>query len=126
MTTDKRSSEDDLELFFSAARQHRTEPDAELLARVMAASEEALADFEQTAQSSEVTVRSRGLASWIAAIGGWPAAAGLSTATVAGLWIGIAPPADLVLVAQSVLDTQDFSLSEMVPDASFGLTAGSL
>jgi hypothetical protein len=29
---------------------------------------------------------------WLAAIGGWPAAAGLATATVAGLWIGYAQP----------------------------------
>jgi hypothetical protein len=32
---------------------------------------------------------------WQAAIGGWPALAGLAAATLAGVWIGAAPPAGL-------------------------------
>lgn len=39
------------------------------------------------------------LGQMLAAIGGWPAMAGLATAGVAGLWIGIAPPAALADVA---------------------------
>lgn len=46
---------------------------------------------------------SRGLgATLLDAIGGWPSAGGLAMATVAGLWIGVAPPAALAGVTDAL------------------------
>ncbi|MDV7144231.1 dihydroorotate dehydrogenase [Tropicimonas sp. TH_r6] len=50
--------------------------------------------------------RSRGLlTSLLEAIGGWPAVAGLATATVAGVWIGYNPPAAFDELTLTVLDS---------------------
>ena len=40
-------------------------------------------------------------------IGGWPALGGLAAAGVAGLWIGVAPPADVESFAASLLGTSE-------------------
>ena len=91
------------------ARQAPT-PDDALLQRIMADADGVIADQQP---SPTKPVQSGGVfADILAALGGWTAVAGLSTAAVAGLWIGVAPPgalsdfSDLVLpsVSASALD----------------------
>ncbi|MGR3455111.1 hypothetical protein [Pseudooceanicola sp.] len=65
-------------------------PDA-LMARMLADAEAAQ---DARAQAVAPAPQRRGrLARAFAGIGGWPALAGFATATVAGIWIGISPPA---------------------------------
>lgn len=94
--TDKRIVYDaDLEDLFAAARAAPIKPDQDLLARIMAD-----ADAELPTSPWAVTVpepaRRAGIAGrfrdWVGAIGGWPAAAGLASAAVAGLAIGFGSP----------------------------------
>jgi hypothetical protein len=76
----------DLAPWFEAARADGPEPSDALMARV-------LADAE--ALQPRPADPPRGGGAWAEVwrlLGGWPAAAGLAAAGVAGLWIGAAPP----------------------------------
>jgi len=90
---------DFLDDFFAAARKTRPEPGADLLARVQA---DALA-MQPVAGARAAPARPGLWAQIVAALGGWPAVAGLATATVAGVWIGVAQPAGLADSLSAVL-----------------------
>ena len=85
-----RRDDDDagLTAFFDAARTMSPEPDAALLARIL--------DDAETAQISARPARlRRNRPDWSAiwrTFGGWPSMAGLTAATAAGIWIGVAAP----------------------------------
>lgn len=85
MTTDDKI----LEAAFVQARMQDAVPSEALLDRIMLDADSVLAD------STPVLERPRqGFgAVLLDAIGGWPSFSGLAAATVAGLWIGVAPPA---------------------------------
>ncbi|WP_224825847.1 hypothetical protein [Cognatishimia sp. MH4019] len=83
MTTDQN---DPLEGFFEAARDDAPQPSDILQARILADADAALA-----ANAPPVRRRNR-LRDVLQGLGGWPAMAGLVTATMAGVWIGISPP----------------------------------
>lgn len=100
MTDPKSNMLDDL---FAEARELAPKPSAALVARV-------LADAESPRTATPI--RKRGLMErMFDMIGGWPAAGGLLAATIAGLWIGVAPPASV----------EDFSASLMGDPVSVGL-----
>ncbi|MGQ0565527.1 MAG: dihydroorotate dehydrogenase [Gemmobacter sp.] len=80
-------TDDDLDDLFAAARADAARPSDGLMARVLAD-----ADALQPQRRAPARPRFR-LSALIAALGGMGAMAGLATATVAGLWIGLAPPA---------------------------------
>lgn len=110
--TDKRPlDEAELDALFSAAAQDRPTPSDDLMARIMA---DAQAEIPSPRAALPVASRQGWFASVVAAIGGWPAAAGLATAAVTGLVIGLVPPdsllelADDYLVASSVFEFDDF------------------
>ena len=63
-----------------------------------------------------------GLRGVFAALGGWPAVAGLSAAAVTGLWIGVAPPEELSTTAQMVWG-EDITLA-FEPDLGTDLFPG--
>lgn len=103
--TDKRETDEDdlmLEAHFAAARAADLGPSDALMARVMA---DAIAE-QEAAQAvpaaGRVAPERVGLRGVFRALGGWPAVAGLSCATLAGIWIGVAPPEALAVTAQSV------------------------
>ncbi|MFN3824174.1 MAG: dihydroorotate dehydrogenase [Pseudorhodobacter sp.] len=54
--------------------------------------------------------------SMLAAIGGGQALAGLSTAAVAGLWLGLAAPAPVAALTETVWPGQGLDLVELLPD----------
>lgn len=86
-------SERDLDALFEAARAHSPAPSEAFLARVVAdAAAVDAARRQSAAQAAAQPGARRGLRDRLQAIGGWPALAGLATATVAGLWIGYAAP----------------------------------
>lgn len=77
---------DPLTGFFDAARDAVPQPDAALHARIMADADAVLKARAPSVPRPSVW---RGI---LAALGGWPTFAGLATATVAGVWIGVSPP----------------------------------
>lgn len=86
----------ELELYFRAARTTSPDPSDDLMARVL--SDAAL--VQAFAPGIVVTPPEPEAATslwrqFLNAIGGWSGMAGLCTATVAGLWIGISPPVAL-------------------------------
>lgn len=91
---DKRELDDlELDALFASARGQDTLPSGDLMERVLA---DALA-VQTLAQAAAVPVapRRRWWQAALAAVGGWPAMAGLATAGVAGIWIGVSPPESL-------------------------------
>ncbi|RVT86711.1 dihydroorotate dehydrogenase [Rhodobacteraceae bacterium CCMM004] len=83
----------DLEALFGAARRSPPAASDAFLARLAADADAACP--APPARRTRRILRGR-LGVLVAAIGGWPAVAGLASAAVAGLWIGMAAP-DLVL-----------------------------
>ncbi|MCZ0811775.1 MAG: hypothetical protein ACQEVT_00785 [Pseudomonadota bacterium] len=113
--------------YFEAGRSHGAQPSGALLARVLADATQAQAAQAAMAMSPGAEpARQAGL--WqqvLRGLGGWPALAGLATATVAGIWIGFSPasgidayldPADPAYVVD--LDPwQTFDLASMTEGA---------
>ena len=79
------NDEDILEDFFASARAKTPSPDTDLVARV-------LKDADAVQNVAHAPGRRQIKRGWLPAIGGWPALAGLATATVAGVTIGLADP----------------------------------
>ncbi|TKD13863.1 hypothetical protein FBT96_18620 [Rhodobacter capsulatus] len=91
--------EADLERFFRAARTAAPAPSGDFLTRLATQAE--AAQRKPVPPRPALPVRRRGLVSALAAaLGGWAAlggfAGGMATATVAGLWIGLAGAPTLV------------------------------
>lgn len=79
-------NDDMLDDLFATARAVAPDPSDELVARVLA----------DAGSISQPPVAQRGLwAPLLDMIGGWPAMGGLAAATIAGIWIGVAPPASV-------------------------------
>ncbi len=91
------SSEKDLDMLFEQARSAPPEPSHDFLARVLSDAE-AMQPAPAGVMSAPVVKRSA-IGAFFAglgdAIGGWPAVAGLATAAVTGVYIGISPPQSL-------------------------------
>ncbi len=120
----------DLEAFFQAARDESPDPSADLMARILAdaydVQDQHTAETILTAADPVVTTAPRGvMASILRAIGGWPALAGLATATVAGVWIGYNPPAVFDTLTLDLLDSSyGISMGSVYTDTEFLLTEG--
>jgi hypothetical protein len=99
-------NDDMLDDLFAQARAVKTAPSDDLMARVL---EDADAVQPKLAVMSAPQV---GLwARLMDAIGGWPAVSGLAAATVAGVWVGVAPPASVEdLTASFIGDEVSISL----------------
>ena len=88
--TNKKSDDKLLEAMFAQARTPDLTPSEGLLDRIMMDADSVLAE----AAPAVATRPRQGLGAMLLdIIGGWPSFSGLAAATVAGLWIGIAPPA---------------------------------
>lgn len=94
---------DDLDRLFAEARAEQHLPGDDLMARLMA---DAARNAPLRAAPIGPEKRFGGVMGFLAALGGWPALGGLAMATLAGLWIGIAPPESLNDFAASVLGEQ--------------------
>lgn len=89
----------DLDDLFASARAAGPMPSAALVARIEA-------DALAVQQARQVPLRAPAprsrLSGWIAALGGSGVMAGLATATLAGLWLGVVQPAPVSAVTQSL------------------------
>lgn len=98
--TDGRDDDLDLERFFRAARASAPEPSEAFLTRLAAQGAAEQARIVPRALPLRAQKRRGIMAALAAALGGWAAlggmAGGLATATVAGLWIGLAGTPTLV------------------------------
>ncbi|MEL7461775.1 MAG: dihydroorotate dehydrogenase [Pseudomonadota bacterium] len=102
--------DDPLDTFFSAARAAQAKPGADLTARVLADAAAMQPAPQTVSKAVSKTPASPVKPGWLSALGGWPALAGLVTATVAGVSIGVADPTyvgDLAFSGFS--DAYDFS-----------------
>ena len=102
-------SDQELEAFFSALRDEPADASPELLARIVAdaydAQDALIASVTEPTVTRSVPAREGWLGRLLGAIGGWPAAAGLATVVMAGLWIGYNPPVVLDDLALALLDS---------------------
>jgi hypothetical protein len=116
-------NDSDLDDIFAEARVTMAGPSPDLMARVLAD-----AEAHQPATPGlrrAVPPPRQGLwAAMMAAIGGGAALAGLSTATVAGLWIGFAQPTTLLNVTDSFLPTETLESVDLLPSFDTILTEG--
>lgn len=127
MTTHDRTAEKDdafLDALFEEAKGARGDaPDVspDLMARILADAEAVQAGFAPPPARAARPERP-GLFRQISnALGGWPALAGLATASVCGLWLGISPPEGLRDMA-SLYVTGDETLLD--PISGFDLDLG--
>jgi len=107
MTDKTELHDDDLSAYFDAARALGPTPSPGLLARVEA---DADATLRVSLSDSAAARRPVGL---FATLGGWPAIAGLATATVAGFWFGYADPQITSLTAG--LAASDYDVGAFLP-----------
>lgn len=107
-----------LEAFFDAARDAAPVPSEALMARIMADAE---VEIIGRATPPAPAPRRGAFAAFAAALGGWPALAGLATATVAGVWLGFADPDGLntlaggLLLPDSAASASSYDLEDIVP-----------
>jgi len=102
MTTTDRA-EIDLDDLFAEAREQRPEPGPDLMARILADAGQVAAE---RVRSGPAPVARGAWRDWLRLLGGWPTVGGLVASTVAGLWIGVAQPAALSDLADSVWGEQ--------------------
>jgi hypothetical protein len=110
------SDETELNKMFDLTRRTPPEPSPDFMARILSD-----ADAMQPASLGVLTETAtkrgifRDMFSGLGeAIGGWPAFAGLATAAVTGVWIGISPPQLLIEPFGTVLGTDSSALSEVL------------
>lgn len=99
--TDAESKE--LDNLFAEMRDDMLTPSDDLMARV-------LADADALQPDAPAFVPAEPKSSWagfMELIGGWPALSGVAAAGVAGLWLGVAPPASVEQIASDVLGTTE-------------------
>lgn len=109
--TDKTTENDDLALFFEAAKGAPPPPPDALMTRVLA---DAMVTQPRARPGFSELWRE-----FARTVGGWPAMAGLATATVAGVWLGVAPPA---VLPETYLSLGESSyLVDTAPDLGFDL-----
>ncbi|WP_176438431.1 dihydroorotate dehydrogenase [Actibacterium lipolyticum] len=114
----------ELELFFAAARDDAPVPSDDLMARVFADSVENMPSGAGIVPAP--LVKDGVVTRFLKAIGGWPALAGLATATMAGVWIGYSAPAGLATVTGGVLASSDtgYDIVDLIPSMDGFLMEG--
>ena len=109
-------SDPELETLFQAGRDAAPVPSEALMARIMAD-----AEAETLRRAPSPAPARRALGRILDALGGWPAMAGLATATLAGVWLGFVAPDRLntlaggLLLPDSAAAAASYDLEDMVP-----------
>lgn len=117
MTDNKNLSDAELEQLFEEMAASNPVPTTDLVARIIADADGVMNDRATgvIAVQKPLGLRQR-LASFLSGIGGWPAVAGLATATVAGIWIGYAPPSSVSDLASSYISTDvSYDIGDYIP-----------
>lgn len=92
-------SDRELDEFFAAAQRTAPSPSDDLMARILSDAEAATGAEAHWGAAPVARAPRPWLAQALAGLGGWPGLAGLTTAAVAGLGIGIASPETLEAVS---------------------------
>lgn len=108
----------ELEALFSAAASDAAEPSEALMRRVLADADGVADSWTAPAPVQAQPARPGLMARILSGVGGWPGLAGLATAGVAGLAIGIASPGTLTtlssgLVAGDAVD--EYHMVDLLP-----------
>lgn len=107
---------DDLDALFAELRNHPAPEMSETLsARILGDADR----LQPTAPPVTPVAKQGWLAGMVSALGGWPSMGGLAAAGVAGLWIGMAPPAALSDLSAQVIG-EDLSVT-LYSDAAYGI-----
>jgi len=101
-----------LDQIFAAGREASPTPSDAVLARILADAEGEIAARAVPAPHRAGEIRPGLWSRILSGLGGWPAVAGMATATVAGVWLGFASPDQL----------NDLAGGLLLPDSS-GLTS---
>ncbi|SPF75976.1 hypothetical protein ALP8811_00971 [Aliiroseovarius pelagivivens] len=102
--------ENELDLFFDAARQDAVEPSDTLMAAILADAQAHLPVVDPL--PTPKAHKNSWISSVFATIGGWPAAASLATATVAGVWIGFTQPVQLETLSGGLVLAGDYATTD--------------
>lgn len=124
MADDTMITDQELEQFFEAGRAGAPVPSDDLMARVLA---DAAALQARPAPVVPPVPRAGWVQRVLTQLGGWPAVAGLATATMAGVWIGYAAPAGLDSLTASVWPgsaDSGYDVVDMIPSLSGFLVEG--
>ncbi|MEL6960181.1 MAG: hypothetical protein AAGL89_14640 [Pseudomonadota bacterium] len=107
-----KTDDSELDAILAQMRAEDAAPSDTLLDRIMADADDVLAGKAANPVAAPQAPLSTGLFKGVMdAIGGWPAFGGLVAATMAGVWIGVAPPDGVTTLASVVLgDTVEVSL----------------
>ena len=97
--TDAPKRPDPLDDAFHALKTHASPPRDDLMSRVLADADAVQADFLAPPKPVRAPLSTR----FLAVIGGWPSMAGLATAGLAGVWIGVSQPAALVQTSEALI-----------------------
>ncbi len=129
MADGKRLNDEELEKLLAEAAEQAPLPSGQLLERIMADAEAVAAQGETPAAPPVPPAARQGRrrGRLLAALGGWPALAGLATAAVAGVWLGLAPPPGLETIARGAqlpLGGGDYGVEEFMPSLDDMLTEG--
>lgn len=108
---------DPLDADFDALKAQAEPPSAELMVRILADADA----LQATAHAAPVPKRPPFSVRFMDLIGGWPSVAGLATAGVAGVWIGMSQSAAFV-AGSEVLFYGDVSSALVDLDPGFGFS----
>lgn len=98
-----------LEAFFQAGRAAAPAPSDALIATIL---QDAKALQPEAALLTGSTVRRSFWRDLSAQIGGWPALAGMATATLVGLWIGFSAPDQLETLSGGIVLAGDYTTAD--------------
>ncbi|MEJ1990610.1 MAG: dihydroorotate dehydrogenase [Maritimibacter sp.] len=121
MPDDDMLNEAALDDLFRAARAEAPMPSADLLARVMADAEAEIAAQPAPLPVRQAAPRKSHLRSLLEGLGGWPAVAGMITASVVGLSMGFVSPDQVnslsggLLLQSDMSTTSSYDLEDMLP-----------
>lgn len=115
MTTPE--NDDFLEAFFDDAKESAPVVPDGLMARMIA---DAQAETDRRAQIAAASAPKSVWSQIMGAVGGWPALAGLSAATLTGVWIGLNPPAAVSDTMAQVLGQDGAVVSDYLFDPVTG------
>lgn len=121
--------ESDLERVFAAARADSPLPSSRLVAAVLADADALHQARVAVARAPRALPRRGRWAGWIADLGGTGVMAGLVTATLAGLWLGVTQPAPVSALTQTLAEAfaadPGLGTVELIPALdSFGADGG--
>lgn len=116
MTEDNTLSDQELDDLFAAEAADTPEPSQALMQRIINDADRVSDARLMAERPTKAAQRPGFISSLVSAIGGWPGIAGLTTATVVGIWIGFSPPAAIDgLAGYYLADNSYFDLGDFMP-----------